>query len=283
MRPHCEAFLYTRGRTFKIVIIVERVHPERTMKINLSSPLGSLSRRGFVRVGSAAAATCVVGTGCGSSGGQQTTAATGGTGNGAAGGTGANGQGESGAGGQGFGGQGVAGQGTAGAGGEPTPECGPPTEDDIEGPFYTPGAPAKSTLVEPGMPGVLLTIAGRVTDTDCQPIANAILDVWQADDAGGYDTNGFLLRGIFTTDADGRYEIKSIVPGHYLNGAQYRPAHVHVKASGPGFASLTTQLYFEGDPYNEIDPFIDDALIMPVTDVSANEKACEFDFVLLPA
>lgn len=253
------------------------------MKINLSAPFGSLSRRGFVRVGGATAATCVVGTGCGSSGGPNE-ATTGGTGNGAGvGANGGQGQGGQGLGGQGFGGQGTAGQGTAGAGGEPTPECGPPTEDDIEGPFYTPGAPEKSTLVEPGMAGVLLTISGRVTDTDCQPIANAILDVWQADDAGGYDNNGFVLRGIFTTDADGYYEIRSIVPGHYLNGAQYRPAHVHVKASGPGFASLTTQLYFEGDPYNDIDPFIDDALIMPVTNVSANEKACEFDFVLLPA
>src|SRR5690606_34392367 len=99
----------------------------------------------------------------------------------------------------------------------------------------------------------------------------AVLDFWQADDDGGYDNDGvadppageFVLRGKVESDAAGGFSLKTIIPGHYLNGNQYRPAHIHVTVSAPGFASLTTQLYFEGDPYNEIDPFIIDSLIMP--------------------
>lgn len=258
------------------------------MKIKLGSQVEPLTRRVFVRVGGATAVALagVGATACGDGGeAEDDGATTDGAGNTGNTGTGNAGTGNAGTGGENVGGSGASasgGQGQGGTGGEPTPACGPPTEDDIEGPFYTPGAPTKTALYEPGMPGVRLTISGRVTNTDCEPIAGATLDVWQADDDGAYDNVGFLLRGLFTTDANGEYTVDTIIPGHYLNGAQYRPAHVHVKASGPGFAELTTQLYFEGDPYNDIDPFIDDALIMPVTDVSANEKACTFDFVLLP-
>jgi catechol 1,2-dioxygenase len=46
-----------------------------------------------------------------------------------------------------------------------------------------------------------------------------------------------------------------VVPGRYLNGREYRPAHIHIKVAAPGFAPLTTQLYFPGDPYNARDPF----------------------------
>ena len=50
------------------------------------------------------------------------------------------------------------------------------------------------------------------------------------------------------TDEHGRYAYTTIVPGHYLNGVQYRPAHIHLKASAAAHAPLTTQLYFAGDP-----------------------------------
>ena len=66
-----------------------------------------------------------------------------------------------------------------------------------------------------------------------------------------------------SSGSDGSYSFKTIIPGHYLNGSQYRPAHIHVTVTAAGHKSLTTQLYFEGDPYNSIDPFIEDSLIMP--------------------
>jgi protocatechuate 3,4-dioxygenase beta subunit len=137
------------------------------------------------------------------------------------------------------------------------------------------------------MPGTRLTVTGRVLSPDCSPLAGAELDVWQADDDGRYDNDGvndpvggaYILRGRMTTDEQGRYSFQTVLPGHYLNGAQYRPAHIHVTVSADGHLPLTTQLYFEGDPYNDVDGFIVDSLIMPVADV-AGQKECTFDFVL---
>jgi protocatechuate 3,4-dioxygenase beta subunit len=87
------------------------------------------------------------------------------------------------------------------------------------------------------------------------------------------------LRGKLRADASGAFRVRTIVPGRYLNGAQYRPAHVHVKVSAPGFLPLTTQLYFPGDPYNAVDPFIVRSLIMRVADEGGLKRA-SFDFVL---
>jgi len=173
---------------------------------------------------------------------------------------------------------------SGGTGGRPpTPECAE-TEDNIEGPFYKAGAPDKTSLYEAGMPGTRLTISGQVFGLDgCEALAGAVLDVWQADDAAVYDGAGYKLRGKLHPDADGKYVLETIIPGHYLNGAQYRPAHVHVKASAPGHVLLTTQLYFEGDPYNDIDPFIKPELIMTLSDGPNGEKLATFDFVLAPS
>lgn len=156
------------------------------------------------------------------------------------------------------------------------------TESNIEGPFYTPGAPSRSVLVTPEMPGTRLTVNGHVLGPDCEPVAGATVDVWQADASGAYDNKGFVLRGVMATDADGAFELVTIIPGHYLNGSTYRPAHIHVKASAPGYALLTTQLYFEGDPYNADDAWIRDSLIMTLEDMGEGKRA-RYDIVLAPA
>ncbi len=161
------------------------------------------------------------------------------------------------------------------------------THDNIEGPYYRAGAPERSDLTDPAFPGVLLDIEGRVLGTDCtQGLSGVELDVWQANTQGHYDNDGtmnlgekLLLRGRVRTDGDGRYRLRTIVPGRYLNGRQYRPAHVHVKVRGKAHASLTTQLYFPDDPYNRVDPFIHESLVMDVKKGSSGLLA-RFDFVL---
>ncbi|MBX3188184.1 MAG: hypothetical protein KF819_14275 [Labilithrix sp.] len=169
-----------------------------------------------------------------------------------------------------------------------TPSC-VETHDNIEGPYYRANAPERANLLEPGMLGTPIEIRGRVTGLDCAArapgLANVELDVWHATHDGHYDNDGtmrlgdrFLLRGRVRTDAEGRYAIRTIMPGRYLNGRQYRPAHVHVKLRAAGFAPLTTQLYFPGDPYNDVDPFIHRSLIM-----SVESAVARFDFVLRPA
>jgi protocatechuate 3,4-dioxygenase beta subunit len=156
------------------------------------------------------------------------------------------------------------------------------TEPNIEGPFYIPGAPSRMTLVTADMPGVRLHLSGRVLGgAACTPLTGATLDIWQADAEGDYYDDD-TLRGVLQTDADGTYELFTLIPGHYLNGNVYRPAHIHVKASAAGHRLITTQLYFEGDEHNDIDPFIRDSLIMPLSDGPDGSKRATFDFVLAP-
>jgi protocatechuate 3,4-dioxygenase beta subunit len=145
-----------------------------------------------------------------------------------------------------------------------------------EGPFYRAGAPWVTRLCRPDEPGQPLIIAGRVTAADtCKPLANAIVDVWQADAQGLYDVQNpkykgdptkFYLRGRMRTDAEGSYCYETIVPVNYAAGPNaMRAKHIHYKISAPGYELLTTELYFEGDNYNATDPLVKPALITPVS------------------
>jgi len=164
------------------------------------------------------------------------------------------------------------------------------TEDNIEGPYYREGAPLRANLAEKDMGGVPLVLTGRVVSLDCRSVlSGAELDIWQADADGHYDNDGslalpkgaFRLRGRVRTDRAGAFELRTIVPGRYLNGKVYRPAHIHAKIRAAGHRALTTQLYFPDDPYNKVDPFIRRSLIMDVTG-PAERKSAHFDFVLAP-
>ena len=150
-----------------------------------------------------------------------------------------------------------------------------PTAANVLGPFYRAAAPARAKLADPGETGEVLVVSGTVYGPDCRtPLPGALLDVWQANSAGLYDIDKpanltdrtqFRLRGRLLTDAQGRYEIETIVPGRYpippgLPGLeQYagrmRPAHIHFIVMHPLYGPLTTQLYFKGDPYLSQDPW----------------------------
>lgn len=160
-----------------------------------------------------------------------------------------------------------------------------PTTTDILGPYYRANAPFRSDLTVPGDPGAILTFKGRVLNEDCNPLSDAIVDVWQANDAAEYDQTSanFKYRGRFRTGATGEYEFKSIKPGWYLNGQDYRPAHIHFRVTRPGFTELVTQLYFQGDPYIAQDPWAShpDAQlrIVPINQIN-NEGVAAFDVTL---
>jgi protocatechuate 3,4-dioxygenase beta subunit len=107
----------------------------------------------------------------------------------------------------------------------PTPEC-HETEDNLLGPYWRRSAPVRSDLTERGMAGTRLRVTGQVfglTSGACTPIANALLDVWQADYRGRkpavYSADGnWRLRGRLYTRADGSYDLRTIIPGHYGDG-----------------------------------------------------------------
>lgn len=109
-------------------------------------------------------------------------------------------------------------------------------------------------------PGQLLVISGRVTDENCVPVANAIIDLWQANPFGEYRwaTRDELLTpepvfagtGRAVTDNLGRYHFTTLFPG-----ATGRTApHLQFRITHPEFRSLDTSAYFGGDRRNLSDP-----------------------------
>jgi protocatechuate 3,4-dioxygenase beta subunit len=99
-----------------------------------------------------------------------------------------------------------------------------------EGPYFKPSSPERVELIEVGMAGQPVELVGFVLSRACKPLPGALLDFWQADDRGQYDNSGFHLRGHQFSDAEGRYRLRSIVPGAYVG----RTRHIHVKVQPSG-------------------------------------------------
>lgn len=191
------------------------------------------------------------------------------------------------------------------------------TEYTILGPFYVEGAeelPAMANIAG-DTPGEPVVVSGRVTDPSGQPLAGALLDVWQASAEGFYDVQlpeqtELNLRGKFRTDAEGRYAFRTIKPSFYpipgdgpvgqmLRGVgrhPYRPAHIHFIVSAEDYEAVTTELFVEGDPYLDSDAVfgVRNSLVVDfVRSESAEEAArygvgapfytAEYDFILQPA
>lgn len=160
----------------------------------------------------------------------------------------------------------------------PTPQCDDgddTTPPQMEGPYFKPNSPRRTSLVTSGTPGVPLTVSGYVFGRACRPISGALLDFWQADTNGSYDMAQYAFRGHQFTGADGAFSLTTIVPGLYPG----RTRHIHVKAQAPGGRILTTQLYFPNEPRNNTDALFDPELLMNVRSVG-NGRQGTFDFVL---
>jgi len=153
------------------------------------------------------------------------------------------------------------------------------TPDQILGPFYPVTNKQRVEGVEdlthvPGgngrAKGQLLNVSGRVLTTAGEPVPGVRMEIWQANAAGRYahpdDTNpapldpNFLGYTVLVTGADGSYRFATIKPGAYPAGPNtIRPAHIHFDLSGT-HDRLVTQMYFDGDPYNEKDRFLQSVL-----------------------
>jgi len=145
------------------------------------------------------------------------------------------------------------------------------SESTVLGPFHVADAPElpMGANICLDSKGEDMFIQGRILDTDGNPIADAVLDVWQANDEGFYDVQqkgiqpDFNLRGVFRTGPDGRYWFRAVKPKYYpipddgpvgqLLGAlgrhPYRPAHLHYIIKADGFETLTTHIFDPDDPY----------------------------------
>lgn len=145
------------------------------------------------------------------------------------------------------------------------------TPNTILGPFYVEGAPhyengANICLDHKGEPTL---VRGRVLDIEGNPIAGATLDVWQTNDDGFYDVQQkgeqpeYNLRGVFTSDAEGRYWFQTVKPRFYpipddgpvgkllrsLDRHPNRAAHMHFIVTAPGYDQVITHIFTPDCPY----------------------------------
>jgi catechol 1,2-dioxygenase len=194
------------------------------------------------------------------------------------------------------------------------------TPRTIEGPLYVAGAPlceGEARMDDGSEEGVATTlfIEGQVVDLQGQPVAGAIVDLWQANTKGNYSyfdksQSAYNLRRRIVTDADGRYRARSIVPSGYgcdpqgptqeclnlLGRHGQRPAHIHYFISAPGYRHLTTQINLSGEKYLWDDfayatregligevRFVDDAQSNAKRGVEGRFAEMSFNFQLQPA
>ncbi len=107
--------------------------------------------------------------------------------------------------------------------------------------------------------GELINVQGIITDSFGLPIDGVVVEIWQTNSAGKYQTllgknsnlvdRNFNMSGRTITDNLGNYYFFTIMPGFYLN----RAPHINFNVYHPQFGKLETEMYFEDHPKNNID------------------------------
>jgi catechol 1,2-dioxygenase len=176
----------------------------------------------------------------------------------------------------------------------------------IEGPYYVPGSPQLATPATLPMRedegGTPLLFQGQVRAVDGTPLPGAHVEIWHADDNGFYSQYApglpeWNLRGTVVADARGNFALNTVQPAPYqipTDGAcgkliaaagwhAWRPAHLHLKVSAPGYQLLTAQLYFEGDQHlsDDIASAVKPELVLsPAARDGGAGNEVTYDFVL---
>ncbi|HEY8359187.1 MAG TPA: hydroxyquinol 1,2-dioxygenase, partial [Ramlibacter sp.] len=179
------------------------------------------------------------------------------------------------------------------------------TEATVFGPFYVEGAPEYplGADVSNGASGQPCKVRGTVRGTDGQPVPNAEIHVWQADADGKYDVQRAELeasqgRGVIRADAQGRYHFRSVLAeaypipddgpvGDMLKATKrhpWRPAHLHFMIKAPGYQTLITHVFRNGDEYLDSDAVfgVRESLVADWMQQPDGTWLVEYDFVLNP-
>ena len=139
------------------------------------------------------------------------------------------------------------------------------TARQAEGPFYPNQLPLDTDndlilvndAITPAV-GEITHLSGRILNLSGEPIRNAMVEIWQADNTGAYIhtqgrreqmDNNFQGFGRFLTGSTGEYYFRCIKPSKHIG----RPPHIHYAIFENGKRMLTTQLYVKGDPQNDKD------------------------------
>lgn len=169
------------------------------------------------------------------------------------------------------------------------------TPSTVEGPFHVPNAPpvANGGDMAAGAPGIPCFVTGTVRGLDGDPVGGAVLDLWQTDGEGLYedqrDTQGPYMRGLYRSQPDGSYVIRTVAPIAYTipmdgtvgelmnrtNISHMRPAHIHFALTAPGYHGCVTHLFQKGDDFIETDVVygVKEPLIVEFVKKPAGSKA----------
>jgi catechol 1,2-dioxygenase len=173
------------------------------------------------------------------------------------------------------------------------------TESTVLGPFHMVESPKRElgdNIALDGK-GTPCLVSGQVTGPDGEPLAGAVVDVWQTNEDGFYDVQqpdiqpAGNLRGLFTTDEEGRFWFRSVVPRYYpipddgpvgqllaaTGRHPYRPAHLHFIVDAPGYRPVTTHVFVDDSPYLDSDAVfgVKESLIRAVPEVDDPARAVE--------
>jgi catechol 1,2-dioxygenase len=173
------------------------------------------------------------------------------------------------------------------------------TESTVLGPFHMVESPPRDLGDDIALDGkgTPCLVSGQVTGPDGEPLAGASVDVWQANEDGFYDVQqpGVQpernLRGLFTTDDEGRFWFRSIVPKYYpipddgpvgqllaaTGRHPNRPAHLHFIVTAPGYRPVTTHVFVDDSPYLDSDAVfgVKESLVRAVPEADDPVRAAE--------
>jgi hydroxyquinol 1,2-dioxygenase len=170
------------------------------------------------------------------------------------------------------------------------------TPSTVEGPFHVPDAPpfANGADMAANAPGNPCFVSGKVSGLSGEPVAGATLDLWQTDGEGLYEAqregiDGAWMRGLYRTQGDGSYLIRTVAPiaytipmdgtiGELMNRthmSHMRPAHIHFAINAPGYHGLVTHLFQDGDEWIDDDAVygVKEPLIVEFKKMPAGSKA----------
>jgi protocatechuate 3,4-dioxygenase alpha subunit len=113
-----------------------------------------------------------------------------------------------------------------------------------------------------GVAGERITVRGRVLDGDGEGVADAVLEIWQADSEGKYSNasnaktvSGFRGFGRINTNADGAFSFTTLKPGRVKEAGKGEQApHIDVTIFMRGLLKqLFARVYFPNEPANKTD------------------------------
>ena len=177
------------------------------------------------------------------------------------------------------------------------------TEATVFGPFHVEGAPhyEHGDDVANGASGEPCVVRGSVQGLDGQPVAGAVIDVWQSDAKGNYDVQYAELdhaqgRGVLHSGPDGKFHFRTIVAEAYTIPADgpvgdmlratkrhpWRPAHLHFMIKAEGYETLVTHVFRNGDQWLDSDAVfgVRQSLVADWVQQPDGSYCLDFDFVL---